>query len=427
MPVEKLRIALLLPVGSEFSDRLAEGIVEASVRDERVVLVEIRYRDGDRDPLRNRLPDVAGALVWLGSRDAWVERLLAAGVKVVNGNSGWRGRIPYAVFDGAATARLAASHLFELGRSHAAFVGWATALDPRPETPATWFGACCRDAGVVFHSHDIGNYPGMDDPLRPVPAAALGRLRSFLSKLPKPAAIWCEDDHLARMVCDLAAAAGLRVPQDVAVLGTGDLRVALMGEPSISTIPLPAQCVGREMLRLVVRLLEGEASATEPVLVPPQPVMVRASTILPDAGADALYRHAQRWIHDHACDGVTVNELMETVPLSQRSFTQRFTELFGRTPGEEIRHVRMEQAKSYLQQTTLSMERIARLCGYDHQAKFCNFFKREAGMPPSGYRKQYLSNTRTEFLAPQEGPALHQEGDENQGAGAGTATGRSAV
>jgi LacI family transcriptional regulator len=387
MPVEKLRIALLLPVGSEFSDRLAEGIVEASLRDERVVLVEIRYHDGARDPLQSRLPEVAGALVWLGSRDSWVERLLTAGVKVVNANSSWRGRIPYAVFDGAATARLAASHLFELGRSYAAFIGWATALDPRPETPATWFGGCCSDNGVTFHSHDIGNYPGMDDPLRPVPAAVLGRLRSFLRKLPKPAALWCEADHLARMVCDLAAADDLRVPQDLAVLGTGDLRVALMGEPPISTIPLPAQSVGREMLRLVVRLLEGEPSAIEPVLIPPQQIIVRASTTLPDAGLDSLYQYAQRWIHDHACEGVTVNELMETVPLSQRSFTQRFAELFGRTPGEEIRHVRMVQAQSYLRQTSLSIERIARLCGYDHPAKFTNFFKREAGVPPTAYRQ----------------------------------------
>lgn len=391
MPPEKLKIALLLPVGSEFSDRLAEGIVEAAVRDERVVLVEIRYRDGDRDPLLGRQPDFAGALVWLGARDAWAERLLAAGVKVVNANSSWRGQVPFAVFDGAGTARLAARHLFELGRSHAAFVGWATAQDPRPETPATWFGGCCRNAGVSFQWHDIGNYPGMEDSLRPVPAAARGRLRSFIDKLPKPAAIWCEDDHLARLACDVAAEAGHEVPRDLAVLGTGDLRVALMGQPSISTIPLPAQSVGREMLRMVVRLLDGLRPETDPVLIPTTPVIVRASTTLPESGVDARFQHARQWIRDHACEGVTVNELMEMVPLSQRAFTRRFAELFGHTPGEEIRLVRMEQAKTYLRQTTLGIERIARLVGYDHPAKFTNFFKREAGLPPSAFRQQHRS------------------------------------
>lgn len=389
MPVEKLRIALLLPVGSEFSDRLAEGIVEAAVRNDRIVLVEIRYRDGAREPLPSRLPELEGALVWLSSRDTWVERLLAAGVKVVNANSIWRGRIPYAVFDGPAIARLAAQHLFELGRGHAAFVGWSTAQDSRPETPQTWFGDCCREAGVAYHWHKLGDYPGMDDPLRPVPATVRGRLRAFLTKLPKPAVLWCEDDHLARMVCDLAAAADLKVPLDLAVLGTGDLRVALMGELSISTIPLPAQSVGREMLQIVMRLLEGKQPEADPVLVSPPPVLVRESTSLPDAGTDAPYRRARQWIQNHACEGVTVNELMETVPLSQRAFTQRFAELFGRTPGEEIRRVRMEQAKLHLSQTTLSIERIARLCGYDHPAKFSNFFKREAGLPPSGFRQQH--------------------------------------
>jgi LacI family transcriptional regulator len=239
---------------------------------------------------------------------------------------------------------------------------------------------------VTCQAHDLGNYPGMEDSLRPVPAAVLRRLRSFLTKLPRPAAVWCEDDHLARMVCDLAAAAGLRVPQDLAVLGTGDLRVALLGELQISTIPLPAQSVGREMLRLAMALLDGKPLTTGPVLVPPQPVIVRASTTVSDCGADAAFHHARRWIRDHACEGVTVNELMETVSLSQRAFTQRFAELFGCTPGEEIRHVRRENAKSYLRQTTLSIERIARLCGYDHPAKFTNFFKREVGQPPSAYR-----------------------------------------
>lgn len=386
MPEDKLRIALLLPVGSEFSDRLAEGIVEGALSDTRIVLVEVRYRDGDRDPLRNRPLDFAGALVWLDHRDTWVNGLLEAGIKVVNANSGWHGRIPYAVFDGAAIARLAAQHLLGLGCGHAAYIGWETAQDPRPETPLTWFATCCQEAGVVFQGHDMGKFRGMDDPVRPVPAAVRARLRSFLVKLAKPAGVWCEDDHLARLVCDLAAEAGLKVPQDLAVLGTGDLRVALMGEPSISTIPLLAQSVGREMLRLLVRLLTGERSAVDPVLVPPSPVIARASTLQPDAGADAFFRHAWRWIQDHACEGVTVNELMELVPLSQRAFTRRFAELYGRTPGEEIRRVRVEQAKSHLRHTTFSIERIARLCGYDQQAKFSNFFKRETGMSPSEYR-----------------------------------------
>lgn len=395
MSAEKYKIALLLPVGSEYSERLAEGIVASATHQKRVNLVEIRYRDGLQDPLKYKDIDVDGALVWLSVDDLWIEQLLDKGVKVVNANSSWKGRIPYAVFDGQATARAAAEHLIQLGQQHAAFIGWATSLDPRKENPMTWFRGHCQEAGVNFSAHDLGAYPGMEDPVNPVPPEVMSRLVTFLVELPKPAAIWCEDDHLARLICDTAIKADLHVPGDLAICGTGDMRIALMSEPQLTTIPLPAQSVGGEMLRLLLHLLDGDAPTTEPVLIPPQPLIARNSTKVTDTSVDTLYYEAHRWIHSHACEGVTVNELMETVTVSQRKFTERFTEIFGRTPGKEIRHVRLEQAKSYLRQTSHTIDWISQLCGYDQPAKFTNFFNRETGMPPSTYRKKNRKVSRT--------------------------------
>ena len=392
------RIAIILPVGSEFSDRLTEGIIEGASRDSRIILLEYPYQDGDKDPLRNRKRDFDGALVWLDRRDVWAEALLAAGVKVVNANRCWQGRIPSAAFDGAAIARLAAEHLFALNRAHAAFVGWETAQDPHGSTPLTWFADCCREAGVIFHSHTMSHLRGIDGPTQRLPVSAYSRLRGFLDALPRPAAIWCQDDYLARMVCDMAAELGIHVPGNIAVLGTGDLRVAMMGSIAVSTIPLPAQNVGREMLRMVVQLIDGVPLSADPTMIPPPSVTVRASSAPGDSGGEAAFHHARAWIRDHASEGITVNELMEMVPMSQRAFSQKFAALFGRTPGGEIRHVRMELAKSYLVGTQYSIERISRLCGYDQQAKFSNFFKREAGVTPSKYRDIHQQAPGTQDL-----------------------------
>ena len=238
-----------------------------------------------------------------------------------------------------------------------------------------------------FHWHTMGHVRGIDSPAQPLPASVRSRLRAFLEKLPTPAVVWCQDDYLARIVCDMAADAGIDVPGNLAVLGTGDMRVAMMGNLAVSTIPLPAQNVGREM-QMALQLLDGKPLTADPVMIRPPPVIVRASTLLPDGGPGSHFHQARAWIRDHACEGLTVNELMEIMPMSQRAFSQRFAELFGLTPGAEIRRVRMAQAKSYLLQTSYSIERISRLCGYAQQAKFSNFFKREAGMSPSAFRQQ---------------------------------------
>lgn len=64
---------------------------------------------------------------------------------------------------------------------------------------------------------------------------------------------------------------------------------------------------------------------------------------------------ARQWIERHACEGATVNELMQVVPVSQRTLSTMFAEQIGRTPGQEIRCVRTIKAKQYLRSTDLAI------------------------------------------------------------------------
>jgi AraC-like DNA-binding protein len=81
-----------------------------------------------------------------------------------------------------------------------------------------------------------------------------------------------------------------------------------------------------------------------------------------------------------------LNDLVKTLPMSQFTFTKRFTRLYGHTPGVEFRKVKTESAKYYLRATTFSVERIAGLCGFEQPGKFSRFFKRQTGMTPTDYR-----------------------------------------
>lgn len=80
------------------------------------------------------------------------------------------------------------------------------------------------------------------------------------------------------------------------------------------------------------------------------------------------------------------------------TLNHKYRVAFGITPGQAIRNERTNYAKHYLAETDHSISEVAGLCGYSNQSKFSNFFKRETGITPMQYRKQYqtVSDTKDE-------------------------------
>ena len=72
---------------------------------------------------------------------------------------------------------------------------------------------------------------------------------------------------------------------------------------------------------------------------------------------------------------------------SRRRLHQSFLEHLGRTPGEEIRTVRLEHAKKLLAETDYKIEAIAGLSGYQSANSFCIAFKNIMGLSPVAFRK----------------------------------------
>jgi LacI family transcriptional regulator len=233
---------------------------------------------------------------------------------------------------------------------------------------------------------ELGPDAGIEDRIVQLSCAQQRMLTTTLRQLSGSAAIWCEDDSMARIVCDAARGLGLAVPADVAVLGLGDYRIARAGRPLISTIPQPGQLIGSRAVERIASILGKRADPSECVRVPCPPVLIRESTESFTLDETAYHR-VLTMIRNHACEGLTVKDLVPSVPHSQRTFSRRFHEIYGRTPGAMIRQVRLERAIAHLRDTQLSIARIAELCGFQEAGKFCTFFKRETGVTPSAFRK----------------------------------------
>ena len=122
-------------------------------------------------------------------------------------------------------------------------------------------------------------------------------------------------------------------------------------------------------------------------LIPPLGIATRLSTDVL-AVEDTAFAFAIRFIREHACHGITVDDVLKSVPLSRMSLERRFRKYLGHSPHAEIRAVQLARAKQLLVETEHPIHRIAQLVGFEHPEYFNVLFKREVGQPPGQFRQE---------------------------------------
>lgn len=89
-------------------------------------------------------------------------------------------------------------------------------------------------------------------------ASGAEQVRALLTLPEPPTALFICSDHLAIGGYEALAEAGLRVPDDVSVIGFDDLPEARWVNPALTTVRQPLKEMGRSALRTLLRLIEGE-------------------------------------------------------------------------------------------------------------------------------------------------------------------------
>ena len=80
---------------------------------------------------------------------------------------------------------------------------------------------------------------------------------SLLASHPQTDAVFCSSDVIAHGVITEAQARGLRVPEDVAVMGFGDLPFAAHTHPALSTVRIDGTAIGQQAARFILERMEG--------------------------------------------------------------------------------------------------------------------------------------------------------------------------
>ncbi|WP_226656042.1 LacI family DNA-binding transcriptional regulator [Leifsonia sp. LS1] len=148
----------------------------------------------------------------------------------------------------------ATRHLLALGHTRIACVSGPTELMCSRARTAGYQSALA-EAGIAFDPAltAVGRFGQADGE----------RAGSRLLSLPdRPTAVVAANDMQALGVYDAAAALGLRIPEDVSVVGFDDVRPALWARPPLTTVRQPLQEMAEEATRLALRMRTGEAEAT---------------------------------------------------------------------------------------------------------------------------------------------------------------------
>lgn len=292
--------------------------------------------------------------------------------------------LPHVMVDHVEVGRQAARHLLERGVREFGFIGY-----PRHAFSVgrqRGFEETVAFAGFPLHLF-LERTGRVQDPTgfwkwnRP--------LTDWLAALPKPAGVLASNDVQGAQVSEYCRQLGLRVPDDVAIVGVDDDDLLCnLSRPSLSSVALPGERIGYEAARLLDRWLRGSRPRNATVVLPPAGVIVRQSSDLM-AVPDAQVSAALRFIRDHADRPVQVRDILREVPVARRALERRFRKLLQRSISEEIRRVHIERSRQLLLQTDLSLAAIATSSGFRDGRQLSVVFRRETGLTPSGFRRQF--------------------------------------
>lgn len=278
-------------------------------------------------------------------------------------------------------AELAVNDFVEKGFSHFAYFG----LKGLPYVTAQQneFEAKVREMGHECASFREETHRGTEPDW-----SRNSKLTEWLRSLPKPVGILTWNVSSARELLYACLGAGLRVPDDVAVLsGSEDDLLSEASPVPISAVLQAAQLIGFRAAELLNHLILGEEPPAAPTLVSALGIVTRQSTDTL-AVRDRPLARALGYLWKNPEKAISVDDLARQAGLSRRALERRFREVLKRSPADEIRRVRLEAARKLLSQTDLPISAVAEALGFSTQAYFASLHTAHFGTSPTQYRNE---------------------------------------
>jgi DNA-binding LacI/PurR family transcriptional regulator len=179
--------------------------------------------------------------------------------------------VPYVDINAVEGACIAVQHLIALGHQHIALITNASLEYTSAQQRRLGYNQALKQASLESDSLLIreGNY---------TPSSGYRAMRELLKASPRPTAVFVASDVVALGAMRAIKQAGLRIPEDIAVVGFDDIPSAEYFDPPITTLRLPAYGLGWAAGERLARLTQGE-TLEQPGLLLETHLIVRESTV----------------------------------------------------------------------------------------------------------------------------------------------------
>ena len=213
-------------------------------------------------------------------------------------------------------------------------------------------------------------------------------LGHWLMSLPKPVALFASNDWDALEASQACAFRGIRIPDEVSILGVGNDELACrVARPELSSIQLPLRLVAQEAVAILASQLEPQSSyVPRSVQLKPTALVTRASTRFFPV-SDPLVAQTLKYMDENIAKPIKINELLRHFDVSRSHLEKRFRAMLGRTPLVELRRLRIEQARRFLLDTDLPMKKISKLTGFGSEIRFTTVFRELTGKTPTEFAR----------------------------------------
>jgi LacI family transcriptional regulator len=183
----------------------------------------------------------------------------------------------------------------------------------------------------------------------------------------------------------------LRVPQDVAVVGVGNIELACeTSHVPITSVDIAWDEVARAGAELLDKLMTGGAVPRQPILVPPRGLVVRRSSDALALAHPAVLRAAD-YVAKHLAEPLDIPRLATAAGLARRTLFRVFESELRCTPAEFLHRQRMARARRLLAESEASIKEVAATCGFGTQRTMNRLFLRMEGLSPRAWKTAHLN------------------------------------
>ncbi len=228
---------------------------------------------------------------------------------------------------------MAATHLLSLGDTNIVFFRNYGAAGP--DSLCASFLETCRLAGEEPTVIDSTNHQPVD---------RANWLLQQISGLPLPSAIMADHDRFAVEIITAARELGLRVPEDISVIGMENVAtVQQRSAVPLTSVDMNLELLGYTAARLLDRAMRGEVIEPKLRLIPPRRVVERESTATFSCEIPGISKAILK-IRSQYSHNISVANMARECGMSVRNLYRLYRSTTGNTIGKDIMARRMAAA-----------------------------------------------------------------------------------